>query len=244
MNGLVRKAMLLAVCGLLTAGVAMANVADPANSECVNTGALSLGLNCPKAIYVVGDDGTGVADPVGQFCVTVRDFNNVPIQNSSVVIDFSNCDVQLCAEQDVPNVTDVNDGVLVDCISKTVRKLTDASGVACFAVRGKTKFTGDICAAPKSCVEVFADGVFLCALDAPTFDLITQSGEDGLNPNDLSNWLFLSFNCPDGPFRGNYDCTNQGVLDPNDLSIWLFVSFQGASAVNCSGPKDGIIKCP
>ena len=243
MTGLVRKAMLLAVCGLLTAGVAMAHVPDPANSECVNTGAQLLGLNCPKAIYVVGDDGTGVADPIGQFCVTVRDFNNVPIQNSSVVIDFSNCDVQLCAEQDVPNVTDINDGVQVDCISKTVRKLTDASGVACFSVKGKTKAFID-CTALKACVEIFADGVFLCAVDAPIYDLVAQDGEDGLNPNDLSLWLYLSGNCPDGPYRGNYDCTNQGILDPNDLSLWLYVSGQGGSALNCAGPKDGIIKCP
>ena len=244
MTGLVRKATLLAVCGVLAASVAVANVPDPANSDCINTGALTLGLDCPKAIYVVGDDGAGTADPVGEFCVTVRDFNNVPIENSSVIIDFSNCDVQLCFEQDAPG-PDINDGVQVDCVSRTVRKLTDASGEACFSVRGKTKYTGDVCAFTKNCVEVFADGVFLCALDAPTFDLVNQGGEDGLNPNDLSNWLFLTFNCPEGPYRGNYDCTNQSTVDPNDLSIWLFVNFQGLSAANCAGAKTVVgPKCP
>jgi hypothetical protein len=243
MTGLVRKATLLAVCGLLAASVAAANVPDPANCEAVNTGALSLGLACPKTIYVVGDNGTGVADPVGEFCVTVRDFNNIPIENSLAIIDFSNCDVQLCFEQDAPG-PDINDGVQVDCVSRTVRKLTDASGEACFSVRGKTKAFVD-CTALKGCVEIFADGVFLAAVDAAVLDLVAQDGEDGLNPNDLSVWLFLSFNCLEGPYRGNYDCTTQGLLDPNDLSVWLFVSFGGNSAANCAGAKTVIgPKCP
>ena len=76
---------------------------------------------------------------------------------------------------------------------------------------------------------------------AHDFDLVNQGGEDGLNPNDLSSWLFLTFNCPEGPYRGNYDCTNQGTVDPNDLSIWLRVFFAARSASNCGGAG---AKCP
>lgn len=219
---------------LAAARFTSAGFPDVQNYECRNVGALSLGIDCLKSIFVVGDDGTGVVDPVGEYCVFARDFNNLPIPNAAITIDFSNCDVQLCADQRDP-------AVIVDCVSRTVRKLTDAAGVACFKVRGKTKYSGDVCAFNKGCAEIFADGVFICSLDAPTFDLVTQGGEDGLNPNDLSDWLFLAFNCPEGPYRGNYDCTNQGSLDANDLSVWLRVNFAGRSASNCRGAGS---KCP
>jgi hypothetical protein len=120
MTGLVRKATLLAVCGLLAASAALAHVPDPANSDCPGT-----------CIKVVGHDGS-VGDPLGQYCITIRDFNNVPIENSSVVVDFSNCDIQLCVDQKDPDV-------IVDCVSQTVRKLTDVNGVACFRVIGKRR---------------------------------------------------------------------------------------------------------
>ena len=226
--------VILAGYGLAGARFTVAGVPDPTNHECRNVGALSLGIDCPKSIFVVGNDATGAVDPAGEYCVFARDFNNLPIPNAVITIDFSSCDVQLCADQRDP-------AVVVDCVSKTVRKLTDAAGAACFRVRGKTMYTGDACAFTKGCAEVFVEGVFICALDVPTFDLVNQGGEDGLNPNDLSAWLSLAFNCPEGPYRGNYDCTNQGTVDPNDLSIWLRVFFAARSASNCGGAG---AKCP
>jgi hypothetical protein len=237
MTRLVRKAMYLTVCGLLAAGAAMAHVPDPANSECTNPGPASLGSICTdKAIvYVTGNSG-GLADPVGSFCVTVRDFNNVPIENSSVVVDFANCDVVLCSNQLDPDV-------ITDCVSHTVRKLTDVNGVACFKVQGKSKNAGTLgCGgAAKDCVKIFADGVLLCSGDAPTFDLVSQGGEDGLNPNDLSEFVQQWLICGTDNLRCNYECSNQ-VLDPNDLSyfieVWLV---RGGSTSNCAGAGE---KCP
>lgn len=239
MNSLVRKAMLLAVCGLLLSGVAMANVPDPANSECNNVGALSLGLVSSKAItYVAGNSG-GIPDPVAEFCVTVRDFNNVPIENSSVVIDFSDCDLQLCTDQ-------LDPGVIVDCISQTVRKLTNASGVACFRVMGKSRQGLGCLGAAKDCMKVYAEGVFLCSGDAPTLDLINQAGEDGLNANDLSQLINLWLVCGTSPPRANYSVENQ-IVDANDLSVFvkLWLTLAG-SAANCAGAKDPNVgpKCP
>jgi hypothetical protein len=179
----------------------------------------------------VGDDAAGAADPFGEFCLYARDFNNAPIPNVTVVIDFSGCDLQLCANPLDPDA-------IVDCVSMTVRKVANAQGVACFRVRGKSRWPQPDCSAPAAnCAVVFADGVFICSLDAPTFDLVSQSGEDGLNPNDIAEWLRLAFNCPEGPYRGNYDCTNRGVLDPNDLAVFLRVHFAGGSASNCTGAK-------
>jgi len=254
MTGLVRKATLLAVCGLLASGVAVANVPDPDNSECHNVGAESLvpAILCPGvtgnfSIYVVGNTG-GTVDPLGRFCVTVRNFNNQPIANSSVVLDFSDCDVQLCYDQ----LPAAGDTIVVDCVSKTVRKNTNASGVACFRVRGKTYGPYPLvgCAsapAPiKDCVKIFADGVLLCTADAPTFDLVSQLGQDGLNPNDLSAFLRLQLLCGGSNTRANYSCTNHTV-DPNDLSIFLRAQLLfGGSSTNCAGAKDIQVgpKCP
>src|SRR5262245_11707696 len=117
----------------------------PSYSECQGT-----------CIYVVGNNGA-VADPVGRYCVAVRDFNNVPIVNSSVVIDFSRCDVQLCADQKDPEV-------VVDCVSQTVRKLTNVNGNACFIVLGKSRPNLGCGGQAQSCGEIFADGVFLCVV--------------------------------------------------------------------------------
>jgi len=239
MTGLVRKATLLAVCGLLTAGAAMAHVPDPANSECNNVGATSLGLVSSKAIVYVSGNSGGVPDPISEFCVTVRDFNNIPIENSSVVLDFAACDLQLCTNPLDPDA-------IVDCVSQTVRKLTDVNGVACFKVMGKTR-PGAVCVgAPKDCFRVFADGVFLCSGDAPTLDLVTQLGEDGLNANDLSRFLQMWLVCGNSLPRGNYSVENQ-IIDANDLSVWLrlWLVYAG-STTNCAGDKDPQVgpKCP
>ncbi len=225
MTGLVRKATLLAVCGLLSAGVAMAHVPDPVNSDCP-----------ASCIKVVGSDGV-VGDPTGQYCVTVRDFNNVPIENSSVVIDFSNCDIQLCIDQKDPDV-------IVDCISQTVRKLTNVNGVACFRVLGKRRPGVGCTVKPTNCVSVFADGVFLCGLFAPAFDLINEPSNVGVSGLDFGEFLHLFFDC--GTYISAIDYNCNGVDDGGDFSTFLAVFFNGQSAVNCSPPKDPNVgpKCP
>jgi hypothetical protein len=76
MTGLVRKATLLSVCGLLAASAALANVPDPAQSI------------VPTGIRLVGQSA-GTPSPVGLFQVTVKDLAGNLIANSNVVIDFS-----------------------------------------------------------------------------------------------------------------------------------------------------------
>ena len=233
MTGLARQVTFSCVCGLLSASVARAGPPDPANSDCTNVGSsLLVPFPCTKAILnVVGNTG-GVVDPVGEFCVTFRDFNNQPIPNAPVVIDFSNCDLQLCADQ-------LDPGVIVDCISQNVRKLTDASGVACFRAQGHSRSPASLgCGgAAKDCVQVYADGGFLCSGDAPTFDLVGGGVESGLNPNDLSEFIQQWLVCGTNNWRCNYECSNQ-VLDPNDLSAFVEVWLgRGGSTASCAGPK-------
>jgi len=223
MTGLVRKAMLLAVCGLLAASAAVAHVPDPANSTCP-----------APAIKVVGTDGT-VGDPLGAYTVTIRDFNNVPIENSSVVIDFSNSDVQLCTDQKDPDV-------IVDCVSQTVRKLTDVNGHATFRVVGKRRNVDCAAAAPTG-VQVFADGVFICGLFSPVYDLVNESGV-GMSGNDLSMFLHLFLDC--GHYLTAIDYNGNTVQDGDDLSQFLAGFFGGGSVQNCNPGKDPNLgpKCP
>ena len=202
-----------------------AQIPDPANSECPPQG----------WIYVVGHDGT-VGDARGEFCIIVRDFNNVPIENSSAVLDFSGCDIQLCIDQLDPDV-------IVDCVSQTVRKLTDLGGKACFRVIGKSRSGLGCGGQPPRCVQIFADGVFLCSLSAPTFDLVNNPDGSGVGAEDLAAWLSAYF-CGSNPVRADYLC--DGAVGATDLARWLTVYFALGSSLNCPPPKDPVNgpKCP
>ena len=220
MNRTLRIAVPLAICGWLAAGVASAGPPDPANSECPG-----------PAIYVVGHDGV-VGDPAGEYCVTIRDFNNVPVVNALVTIDFSNCgDVQLCTNQ-------LDPGVSIDCIARTLSRRTDALGRACFRAIGKRRDV-DCVATPSPCVEVWWDNsTFVCALFAPVFDLVNEGGGVGLSGNDLSEFLHVFFDC--GVYLSAIDYNANGSIDGDDFSRWLNAFFGHGSALNCPPAE----KCP
>jgi hypothetical protein len=207
-----------------SAAVARPGPPDPSNFDCP-----------APSIKIVGHNGF-VGDPLGEYCVTARDFNNVPITNTPILIDFSPCgDVQLCTDQKDP-------GVVVDCVAQTVRKLTDANGVACFRVIGKRRPV-DCFAAPSPCVEVFWDlpgnRTFICALYAPVFDLVNEPTV-GVSGNDLSEFLHLFLEC--GIYLPAIDYNGNSVTDGDDLSKFLAAFFAGGSAVNCASAPD--TKCP
>lgn len=209
MTGLVRKATLFAAGGLLIAGVAMASVPSPANSL------------IPHCISLVGSS-SGVVDPVGNFSVTVRDINNVPVNNSLVVVDFSACSgVTLCQTQP---------GLTVDCGSHTVRGFSNSSGVftATIAGHGNNPGGNQPPFNPPGCAKVFADGVLLGNGTNVNISMYDQDG-NGVAGGDLSSFLGDFFGS--GPLRSDYDCT--GSVDGADLSKWLTVFFGSGSANNC-----------
>ncbi len=214
MTGLVRKATLLTVCGLFVAGAAMAGVPSPANSS------------KPACIAVVGTT-TGVVDPAGQFTVTVKDLANNPIQNSQVVIDFS-------SEYAVPDVrigsTQPFAGLTVDCTAKTVRALTNASGVVTFRIVGGAQNSGNSPGVGAGGAKVFADGVLLGSVTVEAFD---QDGVSGVGANDLSAWLGDKF-ATGAPYygRSDYDCN--ASVGANDLSVWLAVKFAAGSSASAA----------
>jgi hypothetical protein len=208
MTGLVRKASLFAVCGLLAASAAMASVPSPANSV------------TPPCVALVGSVA-GVTDPAGNFTITVRDISNFPINNSLVVVDFSGCSgLQICTTQP---------GLTSDCATQTVRGFTGPAGTITMAIAGHGNNGGDT--PPYSaynCGKIFADGVLLGNPSVQTYD---HNG-GGLGAADLSAWLGDFFGA-NNPSRSDYDCT--GGLGAADLSAWLgvfFASTGGNGSVN------------
>ena len=224
MTGLVRKATLFAVCGLLAAGSAFASVPSPANSV------------CPPCFSLVGSDGVAI-DGDGEFCVTVRDLANLPINNSLVVVDLSACSgLQICDNNE--------SGFTVDCGTQTVRGFTGVGGVICFRIKGHANNgpIGDTSPVnPYNCAKIYADGVLLCSPSVSAFD---HDG-NGMGPADLSCWRgdFFSAGNPPGASRSDYNCS--GDVGPADLSRWLDVFFDvaanGASTTNC--PAGGKGQC-
>jgi hypothetical protein len=213
MTGLVRKATLFAVCGLLAASAAFASVPSPANST------------TPPCVRLVGNNGA-TADPAGTFTVTVRDLANLPINNSLVVIDFSGCSgLVIC------NSNAFDAASTVDCGTQTVRKFTGVGGSASFTILGHANNSGGNQPPYGSynSGKIFADGVLLGSPSVSAFD---HDG-GGLGPADLAAWLGDFFN-GNNPSRSDYDCTG-APLGPSDLSAWLGVFFGGGSGQNCPG---------
>jgi hypothetical protein len=133
MTGLVRKATLLAACGLVVAGAAMAGIPNAANSQkpCVLLMDLSnsnnnVGINpaiCNQAALKV----------------IVRDALNNPVAGSDVVLDFSTCGAN--PGPIMLATTQVDPAVTTACAGRTVLKTTNALGEVCFSTLGATNVT-------------------------------------------------------------------------------------------------------
>ena len=243
MTGLVRKATLFAACGLLMVGTAFASVPSPGNST------------VPCGIWLVGHDGTtGAGNPktdcLGLFTVVVNDGNNVPIANSTVVIDFAQC----CNDIVIAQVQNGNPAcavgpLTVDCATKTVRALTDATGTVLFTIAGASKNSvptpGD--GQPAACARIFADGTLLGTAQVATYDLDGGiAGGEGISGADLAVWFADFFlygpTAPHGPYhaRADYDyyVLCQQDISGADLGLWFTFFFasgpfgSGASAFN------------
>jgi len=208
MTGLVRKATLLTVAGLLAASAAMAGVPSAANST------------VPACISLVGSSA-GVPDAFGSFSVTVRDLANNPLNGASVVVDLSGCtDIAICDDQ-----LDVD--ALVNCAAKTTRKFTDALGNVSFTVLGGSNGFGNATTLLNG-AAIYANGTLIGSPTAAAYDL---DGQLGLGANDLSAFLG-DFASAINYGRSDFDC--DGTLGANDLSAWLTLFGGGTSTSSCA----------
>ncbi len=92
------------------------------------------------------------ACPLGDmgFAVAVRDLANIPVDNASVIVDFSSCaEAFICT---TPGITP--DPYLLNEGARTMRMFTNAAGQTTFPLR-----VGGLCA--PGTVKVFANGVLI-----------------------------------------------------------------------------------
>ena len=124
MTGLVRKATLLAVLGLMAASVARGW--DPRSHP---------EHHVPTFIDLVACKA-GVADPYGAFTVTVNDAAGNPVQG---------CEVKVVFASDL-KIYNTMTGLTVDCAARSVTAVSDATGVANFTITGATINTNGVVA--------------------------------------------------------------------------------------------------
>lgn len=207
MTGLVRKATLISVCGLLAASAAFASVPDP--TQCL----------FPSHINMAGNDGTS-GDASVQFTVTVKDLAGNAIPNSVVVVDLSGALDLLFCEDQLGNSTS-------DCPTMTVRQNADAGGVATFRIIGGATQANPL-GSPAGHCKIYADGVLLTTIDCGAYDLDNATGVGGA---DLAGWLD-DFGNGNNALRADYD--GDANVGGADLASWLDVFGNGGSGLSCA----------
>lgn len=194
MTGLVRKAMLLAVLGLLAASAAFAGVPYCPNSTFpayVDLGACTLG---------------GAPDPNLPVSVTVRDVGNFPVANQLVSIQFSS-DVALYGGVCCVEATTGLDGVATFHIAGGGR---NANGTALYTGANAARIFFGSCATTGWCVTA----------NVCTYNENGGLANNGIEVTDLAAWA-ADYNARlSGPFRPRSDFTHSGALDVVDLSFW------------------------
>ncbi len=227
MTGLVRKATLLSLCGLLVAGVAMAGVPSSGTST------------IPACIGLVGTNGT-ITDGSKLVTVTVRDIANNAVANSVVKIDFSGCvDIKIGNQ-----ASQLFAGLTVNCTNKTISATTNATGVALFRLVGSaTNPTGGNL--PKSlsgCASISADNQPLGTVTVNAYNEDNSTGGgpgSGVGGNDLASWKGDFFTAGNPYFgRSDFDCNL--AIGGNDLSVWLGVFF----APGAPSDRGAVANCP
>jgi hypothetical protein len=226
----------------IAASCAMASVPSVDNS---NFGSAA-GANVNNVANLTALFG-GTPDPTfAVFQIQVRDLNNQPIPNSSVVIDWEDCfpDIKVC---EVSNVCVASSAVTgIACGAGNTCSNPDPV-VTCTATEKLVSFvTGDDgCAAivlvggagapaqgvtPSGCGTIYADGVNLGSVNIGVYDLDSGSG---VNPADMSQWLQDSLVRPGEEARADYD--GSGTVNPADFALLLSVSLhQSGTGVSCS----------
>lgn len=212
MTGLVRKASLLVVLGLLvTAAVAGAGIPDPAQSI------------VPTFIDLVGCKA-GVADPYGAFAVTVNDAAGNPVQG---------CEVDVVFASDL-KVYNAMTGLTVDCGARSVTAVSDATGIASFTITGATINTNGVVAGS----GLNGATIYACeiALGQATVCVFDQSGAVsglGVSAIDLSGWVGDFAKLGTQGYKGRSDYDHNGTISAIDLAFWVKVFALGNSAAGC-----------
>jgi len=222
MTGLVRKATLLVVLGLVAASSAMAGIPSPANSTV-------------PAYFDVYGCKTSVPDPLNAVNaatgflnkVTIRDIGNFPVVNCLVTLTF-------CGDVKLYNAVPGHPELIVSCSPSAISATTDLNGVAQFYLVGATINTNGVAAGTGAgCITINACGVPFGTATATVFDENGAVGTKGVEGTDLSAWLGDFGKKGVIGYKGRSDYNHSGTVEGTDLSIWLKVFGLGNSAQSC-----------
>jgi hypothetical protein len=145
--------------------------------------------------------------------VIVRDIQNIPINNSLVVIDYNNCpDFVPCPQGPVA------DGYIVDPVARTIRMFTGPQGQAPFYLRA-----GGGCS--NQGIVISADAVPLALIHAASADQNGDLSVDGLDVAIVHAKIGTT------DLSGDLNC--DGVVDAADEGI-----VTGYFGVNCLDPTE------
>ena len=235
MTGLVRKATLLSVGGLLIAGAAMAGLPNAANSD------------IPASISIF-DDNADVSASLPDQRLVIRDENNIPVPNATVVFDFttgasanrgvgiqSNCpdaSVEICLVQPSPYVG--QPGATVGP-GEVITFVTDANGELFVTIIGSgINVTPDPAGRPV-CAHIYAGSV---AMGTVIVTMTTYNLEPDAELNFFDGSRWLDDEGADPPtYNSRSDYQGDGDVDFFDGSL-LLVALDGTAPyiqTDCGG---------
>ena len=216
MTGMIRKATLLVVLGLVVSSAAMAGIPSAAN--CL----------IPTFVDLVACDGTGALPPAARYIatITVRDIANVGCPNLVISLSF-------CTDVGIYSV--IPGGTVVGPVF-TKTAVTDALGQATVEISGAgwNASGATVGTNGANCVTWFASGYELGKSNVATYDedgktLLTKQGVAG---TDLVAFLSDFFDIAT-PYKPRSDFDHSTLLGGGDLSFWL-TYFLSIPAYNAS----------
>jgi hypothetical protein len=218
MTGLVRKATLLTLCGLIVAGAAMAGVPSAATST-IPSGGIKLGVFGQNPGPGMRIDALGQPDVSFEFTVTVRDLASNVVPNVLVSVDFSACHhLSIAQDQAQPGTT-------VDCTGHIVSVMTNGVGVAAFRIVGGGSVPTEVPPATNptiGCGVIKVGTTVLGNVRVATPDQDHFSGPGGITAGDLAVEIDIIKYCL-APFPGPYylergDINRDGAVTAVDLN--------------------------
>jgi len=209
MTGLIRRVTILCAAGVLAATAALAGVPSATTST------------QPAGLTLVGHSG-GVADPTatGASTYTIRDASNNPVPSSVVILNYSVCtDARICS-------TTQPAGMTVNCGSKTVSGVTNASGVVTFRIVGGGLTSGAAITSP--CISVTADGVPMNTIRSSNVDM---NGAGGLSAADIT---LAKVDLNSAPTRTRADFNKSGTVTAADVTLLKSIFNAAGSNTSCA----------
>lgn len=209
---MIRKAMFLAVLGLLAATAAFAGVPSCANSSFPTF----IDLGACNPVNSTADTAFCNSNAV---TVTVRDIGNFPVVNQLVSILFKSDVATYDTDNCIEGVTDIN-GVARFCFTGAGR---NTNGVVSYTGAGAARIFFGSCALTGYCTTA----------NVCTYDMNGYVSTKGVDITDLAAWG-ADYSVRASQYRPRADYTHSNTVDITDLAYWGRVYNAARSKFACA----------